>query len=297
MNIQTQHKQKIVNALLQQRELFDGTDAMFAKQYGINNSVFSQLKNGKIDGLLRDNQWLNIGLTLDVSLNDRQWNMVRTEVFNTIEEEVLFCKEHSKSRIFVDDCAIGKTYTAKYLARSIQNCFYIDCSQAKTKQSFCRLIAKTVGVDSTGRLVDVIALTKYYIKSLPNAVIILDEVGDLDYPAFLELKSYWNATENRCGWYMMGADGLREKIERGKRSKKVGYAEIFSRFSDRFSRAVPTGKEDRTNFYSKLIGDVLKANLPSDADFNSIHNKCLTKDSNGTIGGLRRLESLIILHS
>ncbi len=42
-------------------------------------------------------------------------------------------------------------------------------------------------------------------------LVVLDEAGDLQYEAFLELKALWNATEMCCGWYMMGADGLRRR--------------------------------------------------------------------------------------
>ena len=45
---------------------------------------------------------------------------------------------------------------------------------------------------------------------------------------FLELKALWNATERCCAWYMMGADGLKEKINRAIEGKKVGYTEMLS---------------------------------------------------------------------
>ncbi|MGQ3647375.1 AAA family ATPase, partial [Ornithobacterium rhinotracheale] len=90
-----------------------------------------------------------------------------------------------------------------------KNAFYIDCSQAKTKQLFIRLLAKTIGVDSTGRYADVKNTLKTYLAYLEKPLIVLDEAGDLDYTAFLELKELWNATQGHCGWYMIGADGLR----------------------------------------------------------------------------------------
>ncbi len=73
--------------------------------------------------------------------------MARTDVFTLIEEDVSFCQAHAKGMMCVDDCGIGKTFSAKYLSRSLKNCFYVDASQAKTKQQFIRLIAKTIGVD------------------------------------------------------------------------------------------------------------------------------------------------------
>jgi hypothetical protein len=123
LQITNDFKEKIIGALLEQRKNYDVSDSAFAKQYSINGAVFSRLKNGEREGLLRDAQWLNLGRELGVSVNERKWNMARTDVFNMIEEEVVFCKEHAKGRICVDDCGIGKTYSAKYLSRNLKNCF------------------------------------------------------------------------------------------------------------------------------------------------------------------------------
>ena len=291
-------KKQALAALLEARKNYDGSDAAFAKQWSINGSVFSRIKNGDaLDGLLRDQQWLHIGRELNISLSDRKWNMARTDVFTMIEEDVTFCKQFAKGKICVDDCGIGKTFAAKYLSRTIKNCFYVDASQAKTKQLFVRLIAKTIGVESQGKYAEVKANIKYYIKMLPMPIVIIDEAGDLEYNAFLELKELWNATEGACGWYLIGADGLRAKISRGINCKKVGYRELFSRYSERYTTVVPTDRQEKVSFYRKLITEVLTVNMPNKSKLNDILRRCLTTDDNGNIGGLRRAESLLILHS
>jgi hypothetical protein len=297
ITLTTEFKKNVVEAMLRLRENHEGTDASFSKTLGINSSVFSRIKSGEVDGILSPAQWLNIGRELDVSVSERKWNIVRTAVYNEIEEEIVFCKEYSKSRILVDDCGIGKTMTAKHLSRLVlKSCFYIDCSQAPTKQLFVRLIAKTLGVDSHGPLHQVKANIKYYIKMLTNPIIILDEAGDLDFPAFLVIKEFWNATDGHCAWYMMGADGLREKIEEGKRRKKQGYREIFSRFSENYSTIVPIDNQKKIQFYINLITDVVKANAPETVNIKKIVDTCITKAATGEIGGLRRAESLLILN-
>lgn len=296
LNITNKFKDKVIAALLEQRANYGGTEAAFARQWGMNASVLSRLKSGEREGLLRDSAWLNLGRELQVSLTERKWNMARTDVFTVIEEDITFCKEFSKSRICVDDCGIGKTYSAKYLSRTLKNCFYVDASQAKTKQLFIRLIAKTVGVEHTGRMADVKANIKYYLRMLPQPIVIIDEAGDLDYQAFLVLKELWNATEGACGWYMMGADGLRQKIERGIAHKQVGFKELFSRYSERYTTVVPAGNAERMAFYRKLITDVLQANMTDTSNLNGIVKRCLATDS-GNISGLRRAESLLILNS
>lgn len=298
LNITQEFKKEVVAALMSNRNNYDGSDSAFAKTWQINPSIFSRLKAGENpDRLLKDNQYLSIGRELGITTSERRWKTARTEVFTMIEEDILFCKENAKARICVDECGIGKTYTAKFLSRSLKNCFYIDASQAKSKQAFVRLLAKTVGVDHTGKYNEVKANLKYYLAFLPNPLIIVDEAGDLDYPAFLELKELWNSTENICGWYMMGADGLRAKIDKGIRNKKVGYREIFSRFSDRYTSVVPIDRHEKIAFYKKLIADVIGMNIGNKSQLNHIVSRCLTTDSEGNISGLRRAESILLLNA
>lgn len=296
LQLTKEYKLKVIEALKDLRSNFDGTDAAFAKRFGISGSVYSRIANGYIDGQLRDAQWLYVGRELGVTLHERKWNMARTEVFTIIEEDVQFCKEFAKGRVCVDDCGIGKTYTAKYLSRTMKNTFYIDASQCKTKTLFIQNLSRTIGLEDRGRNSELKANIKYYLRMLPQPIVIIDEAGDLDYDAFLDLKELWNATEGACGWYMMGADGLRAKIQRGIEHKRVGFAEIFSRYSERYTTIVPTDRQERYQFYRKLISDVLSVNMDGRGDINNIVRRCLTTDGS-TIGGLRRAESLLILNN
>ncbi|HEY5393426.1 MAG TPA: ATP-binding protein, partial [Hanamia sp.] len=267
----------------------------FAIKWKIHNSVYSQLKNGKMDGLLKDGQWLLIGRELNVDVFNRKWNVARTMVYADMEDNIRFCQEYRKSMMLVDDTSIGKTFCAKHIVRQVKNGFYLDCSQAKTKQLFIRTLAKVIGLDNTGRYYEVKANLKYYLKQLETPIIVLDEVGDLEYSAFLELKELWNGTEGMCGYYLMGADGLEEKINRGINHKKVGYREIFSRFNNQFMHIVPRASSDRLNFYRKLITDVLTVNCSDKAAIPALVKQCMANFETGNIGGLRRAEIILQL--
>jgi hypothetical protein len=292
LNITQAFKKDVALALVQQRDNFGGSDSQFAKSWDLNPSVYSRLKKGERDGIIMDSKWLQLGRKLGLSRTERKWNAARTDVFTVIEEDIMFCQEHSKSRICADECGIGKTFTAKYLSRTLKNCFYIDASQAKTRQLFIRLIAKTIGVDASGKFSDVKEDLKYAIINLVKPIIIIDEAGDLDYNAFLELKELWNASEYRCGWYMIGADGLKKKIQSGISKHRVGFREIFSRYSENYTYIIPTAADERMTFIKKLIYDVLYVNMPDKSRINDIINKCITRNASS---GLRRAESLLIL--
>lgn len=288
MNLSNEYKVQVRTTLLDRRKNFGGTDAAFAKIYGLSSAIYSRLNKGEIDRIIAESQWLQIGRELDINLKKTNWKIVKTKVYNEIENSIIFCQHYSASMILVDDCGIGKTFSAKNVVKTLKNAFYIDCSQAKSKQQLIRLIAKTLGIDPKGKYVDVKENLKYYLRQLENPVIILDEAGDLEYTAFVEVKEIWNSGDGHVGWLMMGADGLKAKIEKGINSKKVGFAEMFSRFSDEYIKLTPIGVDDKKAFRHELLQQVAKANHSGSIPVEKLVKQCLEKETT-----LRHLDTLI----
>ncbi len=264
-------KKSIISALAERRSNFAGSDAKFAVSLGINNAQYSRIKNGETERVLSDQNWVSLARRLEIPIgNTPQWNIARTPVFEFITNQLSFCQQNASSRLLCDIPDIGKTFTARAYARSNKNTVYVDCSLVKTKQKLLRFIAKEFGVGHTGRYSDVFADLVFYLRSLPTPLIILDEAGDLDYPAFLELKALWNATERCVGWYMMGADGLKEKIRRSMDHKKVGYAELFSRYGSRYQKATPDGADEIRKFKSIQAAMIIRANTNREIDIQKL---------------------------
>ena len=207
-------KQKILAAIAANRANYP-SDAKHAASLAISTSVYSTIKNGQTDKALSDANWISIARKLGVNFRgEMEWKAAKTPTFEYITAQLEFSQQSSLSGILCDMPNIGKTFTARYYVQSHKNAVYIDCSQVKTKLKLVRKIAAEFGVDSKGKYSDVYEDLVYYLRSMETPLIILDEAGDLQYEAFLELKALWNATERCCAWYMMGADGLKEKINR-----------------------------------------------------------------------------------
>ena len=210
-----------------------------------------------------------------------EWKAARTATFEYISRQLEFCQESGLSAILCDIPNIGKTFTARYYVQGHRNAIYVDCSQVKTKLKLIRKIASEFGVGSNGRYSDVYEDLVYYLRSIDTPLIILDEAGDLQYEAFLELKALWNATERCCAWYMMGADGLKAKINRSIECRKVGYTEMLSRYGDRYSKVTPDDVKERDKFLRDQASVVAKVNAPAGADIAMLVRR--------TGGGLRRV--------
>lgn len=279
--ITTEVKNKILAAIKANRANYP-SDAKHAASLGITTSVYSAIKNGQTDRVLSDANWISIARKLGVSLRGEiEWKVAKTPTFMFITAQLEACQSSGISAILCDLPNIGKTFTARHYVKTHPNAIYIDCSQVKTKLKLVRKIAAEFGVDSKGRYSDVYEDLVYYLGSIDSPLIILDEAGDLQYEAFLELKALWNATERCCAWYMMGADGLKEKINRSIECKKVGYTEMLSRYGDRYSKVTPDDSKERTKFLIEQARIVAKLNAPEGIDAGEIARK--------TGGGLRRV--------
>ncbi|CAA0259829.1 AAA family ATPase [Tenacibaculum maritimum] len=258
--LQVEIKERIVSKLIEARENYP-SDKKHAVALGINNAQYSRIKKGELIKVISEAKWVTLARILGVKLGKgNDWVTVKTETYNYITAQLVACQERSMSAILCDISGIGKSHTAKEYARTHKNAVYIDCSQVKSKQKLVRKIAQELGVEHTGRYADIYEDLVFYIQSTPDILIILDEAGDLSYEAFLELKALWNATEYTCGWYMMGADGLEQKIKKQKNLKKVGYTEIFDRYGNSFRRISPNGSDALKEFKMQQVAEVAKAN-------------------------------------
>lgn len=279
--VTTENKIKIAAAIAKARENYP-SDAKHAASLGINAGVYSAIRNGQTDRVLSDTNWITIARKLGVSLRGEiEWKAAKTPVFQYITAQLELIQSSGLSSILCDLPNIGKTFTARHYVGTHANAVYIDCSQVKTKLKLVRRIAAEFGVDSKGRYADVYDDLVYYLRSIETPLVILDEAGDLQYEAFLELKALWNATERCCAWYMMGADGLKEKIRRSIECRKVGYTEMLSRYGDRYCKVTPDEAKDRDAFLKEQARVVAKVNAPEGADVSQIVRK--------SGGGLRRV--------
>lgn len=279
--ITTEVKSRVLEAVKSNRANYP-SDAKHAASLGITTSVYSALKNGQTDRQLSDANWIGIARKLGVSLRGEiEWKAARTPTWQFITAQLEVCQSGALSAIMCDLPNIGKTFTARHYVKTHPNAVYIDCSQVKTRLKLVRKIAAEFGVDGKGRYADVYEDLVFYLRSIDCPLIILDEAGDLTYEAFLELKALWNATERCCAWYMMGADGLKEKINRSIECKKVGYTEMLSRYGDRYSKVTPDDGKERRQFLLEQARIVAKVNAPEGADAAAIARK--------SGGGLRRV--------
>lgn len=286
--ITNEFRQQVAQSIIDRRELFGGTARDYANSLGINASVLSRILGGEVDKLLSDSQWLQIGRLHNIGIKSKNWKVARTQVYETLESDLTFCKLNHKSMILVERCGIGKTFCARDILSKMKNGFYIDCSQVRTPRRFIRLLARAIGVENTGRYEDVYENAKYALNLMEDPIVCLDEAGDLPKSTMLELKGLWNGTEGHCAWFMMGADGLRKIFERSIERQVVGYAELLSRFSDDILSYTPVDQADQKEFLLAEAYAVAIAQGTVKTTATKMARKCLSEKKT-----LRYLDTLI----
>lgn len=281
MEITNEIKKRILAAMEANRVNYP-SDAKHAASLGISSAIYSQLKQGQTVKVLSEANWISMARRLGVELRPgMEWKAAKTATFKYVWAQLSACQNGSLSAILCDMPNIGKTFTAREYVKGHRNAIYVDCGQVKTKTQMVKQIAKEFGVSTRGQYKDVYEDLVYYLKTVDSPMIILDEAGDLKNEAMLELKALWNATERHCGWYMMGADGLKARMERSVEAKMVGYTELLSRFGDRYSKVTPDDGRERQAFLIEQARVVAEANAPAGTDAGILARK--------TGGALRRV--------
>ena len=281
MEITNDIKKRILAAMDANRVNYP-SDSKHAASLGISPAVYSQLKAGQMERVLSEANWISMARRLGVELRPgMEWKAAQTATFKYIWAQLTACQNGSLSAIMCDMPNIGKTFTAREYVKQHRNAIYVDCGQVKTKTQLVKQVAKEFGVSCRGQYKDVYEDLVFYLKTVDNPMIILDEAGDLKNEAYLELKALWNATERQCAWYMMGADGLKARIERSVDMKMVGYTELLSRFGDRFCKVTPDDGKERQAFLIEQARVVAEANAPKGVDAAALARK--------TGGALRRV--------
>ncbi len=286
-------KQKVIKALLQQRMNYDSTDAKFAEMYGINPAVFSQVKKGKTDGLISDDNIVSIAAMLDVSLIDApEWKVAQTRAFIEYTNLMRICQQEGASRIICDEKDRGKSTAAKWFMLNNKNVFYVDCSKCKGYREFIKALAKSMGLPTHETLSVIRQRIERFLLVTKNPLVLLDEFGDLNYTSFLEIKSLWNGTEMRCAWVAMGAQGLKKKIEKGVTNEKIGFEEFLRRFGSDFMTATPPTDLPavKRQFFMAEAEIMAGVNMPG----VKVKDLIATSESRGEILSLTRVKEKII---
>ena len=259
-------KERVLAALREQRQLFGGSDKQYAVSLNINPAQLSRLLKGDIEGVISAQKWEHLAYTFGIS-ESRPWKAAHTQVYEYVTQQLCACQRNSLCAILVDRAGIGKTFAAKIYKRTNRNVVYIDCSQCKTRRKLLRAIARQLGIDVIKTYDELYDAVVYALNTaFEKPLVILDEMGDLKRDTILEVKALWNATQYRCAWFAIGADGLRTRIDSAIKNGIVGFVELFSRFGGQYNQATPEEDVEARSYLYKDCLQIVKLNAGPHVD-------------------------------
>ena len=234
-----------------------------------DTAAFSTIKKEDGRNAIKETSWLKLAYHFRLMHND--WQTAQTGTFKTIQTALELCQDSGIWMVLCDRAGIGKTYAARSYAEEHKgSVFYVDCSQHTTPASFIAAVGRQVGVppqrtldEQWGEIANVLIL-------IDKPLLILDEMGDVDEKVLGYLKGLYNKADNcsgtlEVGFYGMGADNLKQRLDNGMLYKKRSYAEFWSRFGDNIKKLdfSPIHKEALSEYREELTA-IIDANLPKE---------------------------------
>lgn len=270
--LSTAHKEGIARKLLAAYKASGfASRNKYATSIGITSSDFSNIENAKWrsnDRLLSTQKWVRIARIVGYEFSARQsWVTAETMTFRAIRRQLEMCAKDGLCAIFCDEAGLGKTHAAREFCANTPNAFYINGGSHPRKVAFIRALATAVGINPDKSKVEEVLLdTIAYLSALPNAVLVIDEAGDLHNNTYLLLKRIYNDLEFQCGMYLLGARGLKKRIDSAIRNRTNGFEEVFSRFGSRYTTVLPEGAKERKEFLRLEARAVAEANGLTDVE-------------------------------
>lgn len=277
----TQQKEGIARRLLEAYAASGfPSRAKYATSIGITSSDFSNIEGGKWrknDQLIGVQKWLRLAHRVGYQFSAAQkWVTAPTVTYRAITRQLELCQAEGMCAIFCDQAGIGKTHAAKEYCGTHPNAFYIQGGGSPRKTAFVRAMAQAVGLNpDKSTIEELIEDTVTYLKALNNPVIVIDEAGDLHNMTYLLLKRLYNELEFACGIYLVGASGLRKRIDGAIRNHTNGFEEVFSRFGSRYTTVLPADPHQRKEMLKEEMVLVASTNGLGDKE---VLNRILSRD-------------------
>lgn len=266
----------------------------FAKSLDLLSADMTNIKDRKYianPSLIGDNKWIKLARIVRYDKRKVvEWKTANTAVFNYVWSQLEACQSESITAILCDDAGIGKTYAAEMYAKKNKYAFHVDCCANPGKASFVRAIAQAVGVGRYGKLNDLIDDSVYALSQMDNPILILDEAGDLEHNSILILKRLYNALKGVCGFYLIGADGMKKKINSGIINEKLGFVEVFSRMGKSYKHIMPKLPQDKKSKMIEMAIQIGKANGLTEKELDILNKKM---EAGNILNDLRMTERAI----
>lgn len=266
---------KAVAERLGQYSAQKGSNNKAARVIGVNPAIVSNMLNGKWESL-SEAMWRRVAA--QIGYKRKEWITVETSVYKRAMQVLQDAQEESACFAVVAEAGSGKSLALKAYEEQNPETYVLSCSEYWNKKMFLSELLRTMGKASEGMTVgemmeDVIRELKG--KDFP--LLVLDEADKLSDNVLYFFITLYNRLEDQCGIVLMATSFLQKRIEKGYRTNRRGYRELYSRVGRKFVKLGETTDND--------IAEVCMANGIGD----KTRIKRIAQECDGDLRRVRRM--------
>lgn len=193
----------------------------------VSEATIVQILKGNWE-LISAAMWRTLGK--QVGWQQRQQALVPTRVHGYMYVYLSTAQEHGESMYVTGHEGLGKTATAQEYTRTRPNAYYLECASYWNKKYFLLELLRAMGRDGGGMNVyQLMDEALRYLRQQDRPLIILDEADKLRDEVLQFFITLYNKLHGICGIVWLSTDAIKDRIEKGKSTRRSGFAEIFSR--------------------------------------------------------------------
>ncbi len=272
---QTQ-KQEVRALLITYRDRYDSQAQAFRTIQGASEASLINIVKEKWSGISNE-LWRTVASQVGYSVKG-QWQTVETKSYKVLTRLLQDAKDYSNVFAITAPAGSGKTQASKAFKRQNQNVFHIVCAEYFNRRSFLMKLLKQMGKDHSGSVNEMMDEVVEAMLELDSPIIIMDEADKLNDTVLYFFITLYNQLQGQCAMVLLATDYLSKRLMKGRRTKRKGYEEIFSRLGRKF---IPLPENDRND-----VTAICRENGIEDQEtIMTIFNDCE--------GDLRRVERLV----
>ena len=252
-----------------------GSQNKAANVIGISAATVSKVLAGEWS-LIKESMWRTIAA--QIGLKKKQWITVETSVYKRVMKVLQDAQEESLCFAVCAEAGSGKSLALKAYAEENEEVFVLSCSEYWNKKMFLSELLRVMGKASEGMTVgEMMDDAIRELKSMDYPLLVLDEADKLSDNVLYFFITLYNRLEDECGIVLMATSFLQKRIEKGYRTNRKGYRELYSRVG---RKIVTLGNTTATD-----IAEVCIANGVEEKRLI----KQITEDCDGDLRRVRRM--------
>ena len=252
-----------------------GSQNKAANVIGISAATVSKVLAGDWQ-LIKESMWRTIAA--QIGIKKKQWITVETSVYKRAMKVLQDAQEESLCFAVCAEAGSGKSLALKAYAEANEEVFVLSCSEYWNKKQFLSELLRVMGKASEGMTVgEMMDDAIRELKSMDYPLLVLDEADKLSDNVLYFFITLYNRLEDECGIVLMATSFLQKRIEKGYRTNRKGYRELYSRVGRKVVR----------------LGDTTATDIAEVCIANGVEDKRLIKkiadDSDGDLRRVRRM--------